>query len=122
MGPFRELEPEPAPDQPGRKGTLLRATRIADFKVDKTAVPKGTYLTFSGTTQRADWERGDWWAFQSHGARLQFRADGATEWTTTSQNDYRRHKAETSGDYRLTYMGDGWSGASHSEPIHVTVN
>jgi hypothetical protein len=101
--------------------TLLRATRVTGFTADKTTVNSGDYVTFTGTVQRADWETKSWRTFFSHGAHMQFRADGATKWTTYA-GDFGAASPTVSGDYRIHYDGDDWSGASSSKPIHITVN
>ncbi|GLY14242.1 hypothetical protein Kisp01_12580 [Kineosporia sp. NBRC 101677] len=101
--------------------TLLRATRITGFTADKSTVNSGEYITFSGNTQRANWETHKWRTFDSHGDSLQFRPEGSNRWTSLG-TDVTTHQATVSGDYRMHYAGDDWSGSSVSKVVHVTVN
>ena len=106
--------------------TILRATRIVGFTADKTAVAGGDRVLLAATVQRADWETKSWRAFLGGLYSLQFRADGATKWTTSAGNLGSFNGMEiapaASGDYRLKYQGDAVSGVSYSKAVHITVS
>ncbi|GLY31134.1 hypothetical protein [Kineosporia sp. NBRC 101731] len=107
--------------------TILRATRFSSFTTGTTdGLTPGDNIGFEAEIQRADWDAGVWRAFSGNGIfDVQFKADGTDDWTTvaTRQGGYGglRAPVSTDGDYRLKYSGDVVSGASYSDPIHVTV-
>lgn len=113
---------------------LKRATHFTGFNVNPEPVKKGRYVTVSGTLTRADWDAG---RYVSYGAKtqrvqVQFKANGTSTFKTVKTVTLGRKSAVKTkikvagavakdGTYRLSYAGDGTSGASVSVGDYVDV-
>ena len=113
---------------------LLRDTYVSGFNVTPEPVKKGKYVTVKGTLKRADWDKG---AYVKYGAKsqrvqVQFKAKGAASYTTVKtvtlgKKSEVKSKIKVAGSlakdgtYRLSYAGNGISGASVSVGDYVDV-
>jgi hypothetical protein len=113
---------------------LLRATYVSGFNVTPEPVKKGKYVTVKGTLKRADWDKS---AYVKYGAKsqrvqIQFKAKGAASYRTVKtvtlgKKSEVKSKIKVAGSlakdgtYRLSYAGNGTSGASVSAGDYVDV-
>lgn len=114
--------------------TLKRATYVSGFNVTPEPVKKGKYVTVKGTLKRADWDRGTYVAYgaKSQKVQIQFRPKGTTTYKTvktvtlgTGSKISTKLKVSGSlakdGYYRLSYAGNGTTGASVAAGDYVDV-
>ncbi len=113
---------------------LKRATYVSGFNVTPEPVKKGKYVTVKATLKRADWDRG---AYVKYGAKsqrvqIQFKVKGTSTYKTIKTVTLGKKSEVTSkikisgslakdGTYRLSYAGNGTSGASVSKGDYVDV-
>jgi hypothetical protein len=113
---------------------LKRATYVSGFNVTPEPVKKGKYVTVKATLKRADWDRGAYEKFgaMSQRVQIQFKAKGTSTYKTIKTVTLGKKSEVTSkikirgslakdGTYRLSYAGNGTSGASVSKGDYVDV-
>lgn len=106
---------------------VQRATRVTVNAAPEPVV-KGKTITVTGKVTRANW---DTHSYQGYGGRtvsLQFKADGASSYTTVKKVTSNSTgalkttvKAAESGTWRWTYYGNSTSGKKSSAGDHVIV-
>lgn len=114
--------------------TLKRATYVSGFNVTPEPVKKGKYVTVKATLKRADWEQGKYVAYgaKSQKVQIQFRPKGTSTYktiktVTLGKGSAIKTKLKVSGSlakdgyYRLSYAGNGTTGASVAAGDYVDV-
>lgn len=113
---------------------LKRATYVSGFNVTPEPVKKGKSVTVKASLKRADWDQGK---YVSYGAKtqkvqIQFKAKGTSTYKTIKTVTLGKKSAiktkikvagavAKDGTYRLSYAGNGTSGASVSAGDYVDV-
>ena len=105
--------------------TLKRATYVSGFNVTPEPVKKGKYVTVKGTLKRADWDQDKYVSYgaKSQKVKIQFRAKGTSTYKTIKTVTLGKRSDVASkikvagslakdGYYRLSYAGNGTTGAS----------
>ncbi|THA28836.1 hypothetical protein E6R18_26560 [Streptomyces sp. A1277] len=110
-----------------RSVQVQRATRVT---VDAAPEPvvKGKTITVTGKVSRANWETHSYQGYGGRTVSLQFKADGASSYTTVKKVTSGSTgalkttvKAAKSGTWRWNYYGNSTSGAKASTGDHVIV-
>ncbi|WP_406447237.1 hypothetical protein OG782_00625 [Streptomyces sp. NBC_00876] len=106
---------------------VQRASRVT-VNASPEPVVKGKTITVTGRVTRANWDTHTYQAYAGRTVSLQFKADGASAYTTvkkvTSSSTGALKttvKAAKSGTWRWTYYGNSTSGAKSSTGDHVVV-
>ncbi|PZT75158.1 MULTISPECIES: hypothetical protein [unclassified Streptomyces] len=110
-----------------RSVQVQRATRVTVNAAPEPVI-KGRTITVTGKVSRANWEKHTYQGYGGRTVSLQFKADGASSYTTvkkatsSSTGALRTTvKATTSGTWRWKYYGNSTSGAKASSGDHVVV-
>ncbi|MFF5334116.1 hypothetical protein [Streptomyces sp. NPDC013181] len=110
-----------------RSVQVQRATRVTVNAAPEPVV-KGKTITVTGKVSRANWEKHTYQGYGGRTVSLQFKADGASSYTTVkkvtsgSTGALRTTvKATASGTWRWKYYGNSTSGAKASTGDHVIV-
>ncbi|MCX4449082.1 hypothetical protein ACIOEZ_12275 [Streptomyces sp. NPDC087866] len=106
---------------------VQRATRVTVNAAPEPVVT-GKTITVTGKVTRANWETHSYQGYAGRTVSLQFKADGASSYTTVkkvtsgSTGSLRTTvKAAKSGTWRWNYYGNSTSGAKASTGDHVIV-
>ncbi|MFC8360564.1 hypothetical protein ACFUIY_11885 [Streptomyces griseorubiginosus] len=114
----------------GPLGSGLQIERAAKLTADATPEPvkKGATLTVTGKLTRVDWESSGYAGYASQKATLQFRAKGASGYTTlktvtsgTGGALKTTTKATKDGYYRYVFAGTATTGAAKAAGDYVDV-
>lgn len=113
---------------------LKRATYVSGFNVTPEPVKKGKYVTVKATLKRADWDQGKYVSYgaKSQKVQIQFKAKGSPTYksirtVTLGKKSAIKTKIKVAGSvakdgtYRLSYAGNGTTGASVSVGDYVDV-
>ncbi|MGQ4489345.1 hypothetical protein LRE75_05935 [Streptomyces sp. 372A] len=106
---------------------VQRATRVTVNAAPEPVIT-GRTITVTGKVTRANWDTHTYQGYAGRTVSLQFKADGASSYTTVkkvtsgSTGALRTTvKAAESGTWRWNYYGNSTSGAKASTGDHVTV-
>ncbi|MFB6814897.1 hypothetical protein ACFCV8_10155 [Streptomyces sp. NPDC056347] len=106
---------------------LKRATRVT-ANASPEPVAKGRTITVTGRVTRANWDTHTYQGYAGRTVSLQFKAAGASSYTTVKKATSGRTgalrttvKATVPGTWRWTYYGNATSGAKSSAGDHVAV-
>ncbi|WP_020136102.1 hypothetical protein [Streptomyces sp. 351MFTsu5.1] len=114
----------------GPLGSGVQIKRAARLTADAAPEPvkKGATLTVTGKLTRADWQSSEYAGYVSQRATLQFRAKGATGYTTlktvtsgTGGALKTTTKATKDGYYRYVFAGTATTGAATAAGDYVDV-
>ncbi|WP_430379078.1 hypothetical protein [Streptomyces sp. B1-3] len=114
----------------GPLGSGVQIKRAAKLTADAAPEPvkKGATLTVTGKLTRADWDSGRYTSYVSQKATLQFRAKGASGYTTlktvtsgTGGALKTTTKATKDGYYRYVFAGTATTGAATAAGDYVDV-
>lgn len=106
---------------------VKRATRVT-VNASPEPVTKGKTITVTGRITRANWDTHTYQGYAGRTVSLQFKAAGASSYTTVTKATSSRTgalrttvKATGPGTWRWTYYGNATSGAKSSAGDHVAV-
>ncbi|MFF2008461.1 hypothetical protein ACFVWY_05215 [Streptomyces sp. NPDC058195] len=114
-------------DDKGLPLQIRRATRVTANASPEPAV-KGKTITVTGRVTRANWDTHTYQGYAGRTVSLQFKAAGASSYTTVKKATSSRTgalkttvKATGPGTWRWTYYGNSTSGAKSSTGDYVAV-